>query len=140
MPGFLRVLGLDSEQPKGEGVNNSTQYIFNISYPSVITGKSESIKIEVALRQPPIDKPVYNVIKHFYKNPFTEENLIPSNKILSLSLNETVAEKLKAAITRRDSAIRDYYDLWHIAKAKFDFHNKNSFLYLKRYFYLLLLC
>jgi predicted nucleotidyltransferase component of viral defense system len=39
-------------------------------------------------------------------------------------LNEAVAEKLKAAITRKDLAIRDYYDLWHIAKAKFDFHNK----------------
>jgi len=124
MPKFLKVLGLESKKPEGEGFNNSTQYTFNISYPSVITGKSESVKIEVALRQLPIDKPVKNVIKHFYKNPFTGENLIPANKILSLSLNEAVAEKLKAAITRRDLAIRDYYDLWHIAKAKFDFHNK----------------
>lgn len=124
MPKFLKVLGLESDKPGGEGFNNSTQYIFNISYPSFISGKSEGIKIEVALRQLPIDKPVHNVIKHFYKNPFTEEDLIPSNKILSLSLNEAVAEKLKAAITRRDLAIRDYYDLWHIANAGFDFHNK----------------
>lgn len=124
MPKFLKVLGLKSEKPEGEGFNNSTQYIFNILYPSFVSGKSESVKIEVALRQLPIDKPVKNVIKHFFKNPFTGENLIPANKILSLSFNEAVAEKLKAAITRRDLAIRDYYDLWHIAKAKFDFHNK----------------
>ncbi|GBE06025.1 hypothetical protein BMS3Abin10_01667 [bacterium BMS3Abin10] len=132
MPGFLKYLGLDSNQPEGEGFNNSTQYIFNISYPSFISGKSEGVKIEIALRQLPIDKPVHNVVEHFYKNPFTEEDLIPSNKILSLSLNEAVAEKLKAAITRRDLAIRDYYDLWHIAKAKFDFHNKKFFSIFKK--------
>ena len=43
---------------------------------------------------------------------------------MSLSLTEAVAEKLKAAITRKDLAIRDYYDLWHIAKSDFDFYNK----------------
>ena len=132
MPEFLKILGLESEKPEGEGFNNSTQYIFNISYPSFISGKSERIKIEVALRQFPLDKPVHNIIKHFYQNPFTGEDLIPSNKILSLSLNEAVAEKLKAAITRRDLAIRDYYDLWHIAKIKFDFHNKKFLSIFKK--------
>ncbi|HUW22619.1 MAG TPA: nucleotidyl transferase AbiEii/AbiGii toxin family protein [bacterium] len=79
-----------------------------------------------------MDKPVYNVIKHFYKDPFTGEDLIPRNKILSLSLNETVAEKLKAAITRKDLAIRDYYDLWCIAETKFDFHNKRFLTIFKK--------
>ena len=46
-------------------------------------------------------------------------DLIPAQKdqtgnILSLSMNEAVAEKLKAAITRKEAAIRDYFDLWHI--------------------------
>lgn len=50
--------------------------------------------------------------------------MIPANKILSLSLNEAVAEKLEAAITRRDSVIRDYYDLWYIAETNFDFCSK----------------
>lgn len=124
MPNCLKRIGLKSEKPEGEGFNNSTQYIFNVQYLSFITGKDENIKIEVSLRQQPIDKPVYNVIKHFYQDPFTGEDLIPANKILSLSLNEAVAEKLKAAITRKDVAIRDYYDLWHIAESKFDFRNK----------------
>lgn len=124
MPKFLKLLDLKSKNPKGQGFNNSTQYIFNILYPSFITGKDENIQIEVALRQIPLDKPVHNVIKHFYKDPFTDKDLMPENKILSLSLNEAVAEKLKAAITRRDLAIRDYYDLWHIAESGFDFHDK----------------
>lgn len=124
MPGLLKLLELKSEKPEGEGFNSSTQYVFNISYPSFITGKDENIKLEVSLRQTPIDKPVHNVITHFYKDPFTGEDLIPKNKILSLTLNEAVAEKLRAAITRKEVAIRDYYDLWFIAEAKFDFKDK----------------
>ncbi len=50
--------------------------------------------------------------------------MFPSGKILSLSWNEAVAEKLKAAISRKDVAIRDYYDLWHIAEFGFDFYNE----------------
>ncbi|MEW5758505.1 MAG: nucleotidyl transferase AbiEii/AbiGii toxin family protein [Candidatus Omnitrophota bacterium] len=125
MPGLLKLLDLKSEIPQGKGFNNSTQYVFYISYPSFITGKDENIKLEISLRQTPIDKPVHNIVTHFYKDPFTGENLIPQNKILSLSLNEAVAEKLKAAITRRDVAIRDYYDLWFISEAKFDFNDKH---------------
>ncbi len=125
MPDFLKMLGLKSPNPEGEGFNESRQYIFNIIYPSVITGKDENIKIEISLRQFPINKPVKNIVKHFYKNPFTGEDLIPSNKILSLSLNEAVAEKLKAAVSRSELAIRDYYDLWQISENKFNFKNKN---------------
>lgn len=125
MPEFLGGLGLRSDKPEGQGFNNSTQYVFDILYPSFITGKDEHVKIEVSLRQMPKDLPVYNVIEHFYKDPFTGKDLIPKKKILSLSLTEAVAEKLKAAITRKDLAIRDYYDLWHIAESKFDFRNKH---------------
>jgi predicted nucleotidyltransferase component of viral defense system len=124
MPGLLKLLELKSEKPEGEGFNNSTQYVFNLKYPSFITGRDEGIKLEISLRQTPLDKPVHNAVTHFYQDPFTGKNLIPQNRILSLSLNEAVAEKLKAAITRRDAAIRDYYDLWYISEAKFDFRNK----------------
>lgn len=132
MPVLLKLLGLKSKKPEGEGFNNSTQYVFNISYPSFISGKDETIKLEISLRQMLIDKPVHNVITHFYKDPFTGEDLIPKKKILSLSFNEAVAEKLKAAITRKDLAIRDYYDLWHIAKGGFDFHNKKFLFIFKK--------
>lgn len=125
MPNLLKLLGLKSEKPEGEGFNNSTQYVFYISYSSFVTGKDENIKLEISLRQSPIDKPVHNAVAHFYKDPFTGKDLIPQNKILSLSLKEAVAEKLKAAITRKDVAIRDYYDLWFISEAKFDFKNKH---------------
>lgn len=125
MPDFLKYVGLTSDNPEGEGFNNSTQYVFYISYPSFITGKDEHVKLEISLRQPPIDKPVHSLIRHFYQDPYTGTDLIPTHKVLSLSFKEAVAEKLKAAITRKDVAIRDYFDLWHIAQAKFDFHDKH---------------
>jgi predicted nucleotidyltransferase component of viral defense system len=132
MPDLLKLLDLKSDKPEGEGFNNSTQYVFNISYPSFISGKDGNIKLEISLRQTPIEKPVHNDITHFYKDPFTGEDLIPKNKILSLTLNEAVAEKLKAAITRKNVAIRDYYDLWFICEAKFDFKNKEFLSIFKK--------
>jgi len=132
MPDFLKVLQLTSDNPKGEGFNNSTQYIFKVKYPSIIMARDENIKIEISLRQPPLDKPVHNVIKHFYQDPFTGEDLFPSGKVLSLSLNEAVAEKLKAAISRKDVAIRDYYDLCHIAESGFDFYQDKFIKLFKR--------
>ena len=132
MPALLKLLELKSDKPEGEGANNSTQYVFNIAYPSFITGKDESIKLEVSLRQTPIEKPVHNAITHFYKDPFTKEDLIPKSKILSLTYNEAVAEKLKAAITRKKVAIRDYYDLWFIAEAKFDFKDRHFLSIFKK--------
>ncbi len=125
MPEFLERIKLKSPNPDGEGFNQSTQYVFDICYPSVITEKEEYIKLEISLRQYPVDKPVINRVNHFYKDPFTGEPLLPSGNILTLSLNEAVAEKLKASITRLDCAIRDYYDLWKISERKFNFMNKD---------------
>ena len=125
MPDFLKALQLTSDKPEGEGFDNSKQYVFKVKYPSVLTEKDDIIKIEISLRQPPLDKPVHTEIKHFYQDPFTGKDLFPSGKILSLSWNEAVAEKLKAAISRKDVVIRDYYDLWYISEFGFDFYDKN---------------
>lgn len=132
MPDFLKALQLTSDKPQGEGFNDSTQYVFKVKYPSVLTAKDDIIKIEISLRQPPMDKPINTEIKHFYQDPFTGEDLFPRGKILSLSWNEAVAEKLKAAISRKDVAIRDYYDLWHIAELGFDFTSDKFIKLFKR--------
>ena len=124
MPEFLKALGLKSDNPKGKGFNNSTQYVFDINYPSLITAREESVKLEISLRQPLLQKPVFNTIKHFYQDPFTGEDLIPSNKVWSLSFMEAASEKLKAAINRKEPAIRDYYDLRHIDESGFDFYEE----------------
>ena len=132
MPSFLKILGLKSDKPEGEGFDNSRHYIFKVKYPSIILNKDDAIKLEISLRQQPIEKPVNTEIKHFYQDPFTGEDLFPRGKVLSLSWKEVVAEKLKAAISRRDVAIRDYYDLWYISEFGFDFYDKIFIKLFKR--------
>lgn len=118
---FLESLGLRSDKPRGEGFCNSSQYLFLAKYPSFVTMKEEIVKIEVSLRHPPCTATVNNVLDHFFRDPFSGEDLLPKGSIRSLSYDETVAEKLRAAITRREAMIRDYYDLKQIASSGFDF-------------------
>ncbi len=127
MPAFLDILGLTSDNPEGKGFNNSTQYLFDIQFQSVLTDKKENIKLEISLRQPPFLEPERVTIKHFFQDPFTGEDLIEQGKVLALSLEESVAEKLKAAISRITPVIRDYYDLGHFIRNEFDF-NRSDFL------------
>ncbi|OQA04284.1 MAG: hypothetical protein BWY69_00040 [Planctomycetes bacterium ADurb.Bin401] len=121
MPEFLRKLEITSPNPNGEGFNNSTQYVFNLRYNSIVTSRDENIKLEISLRQLPLDEPVRCMIKHFFQDPFSGVDLIPKHSVWALSFREAAAEKLKAAIARKDVAIRDYYDIWHIAETGFDF-------------------
>lgn len=125
MPAFLEELGLLSSDPEGKGFNNSTQYLFNIQYESVLSDSKENIKFEISLRHSPFLPPNRITIKHFFQDPFTGEDLIKQGKILSLSLEESVAEKLKAAISRFSPAIRDFYDLGHFIKNGFDFSRQD---------------
>lgn len=126
IPTFLEELELSSDNLKGYGFNNSTQYLFNLKYESILSGKNENIKLEISLRQPPFLKVERVTINHFFQDPFTSEDLIERGKILALSLKESVAEKLKAAISRITPAIRDYYDLYHFIRKNFDFTNQIS--------------
>jgi len=118
---FLEALGLHNDKPEGEGFNNSTQYLFLVNYPSFVTTKGESIKIEISLRLPPLKTTVKNSVSHFFQDSFTGEDLLPNKSIRSLSYDEAVAEKLRAAVTRRDVTVRDCYDLKEISSAGFDF-------------------
>lgn len=121
MPSFLSFLGLTSENPQGEGFNNSKQYLFTLRFQSIIMNREEGIKFEISLRQPSFLPPVTVRVKHFYQDPFSGEDLFAQGSILALSLEEAVAEKLKASISRLTPAIRDYYDLGHFIKIGFDF-------------------
>jgi len=121
MPSFLSFLGFTSDDPEGKGFNNSTQYLFNLQYKSIIMRHKESIKFEISLRQPSFLSPTIVQVKHFYQDPFSGEDLFPQGSVIALSLEESAAEKLKAGVSHLTPAIRDYYDLCHFIKIVFDF-------------------
>ena len=94
-----------------EGHNESRQYIGYLEYPSAVMEKHERIKIEVGLREPLVSPAESKPARTIIINPFTGQPLLPSFPVRALALTEAYAEKFRAAMTRREPAIRDFFDL-----------------------------
>jgi predicted nucleotidyltransferase component of viral defense system len=95
------------------GSNNSTQYNAVIQYASPLTGQPETIRIEVSLREPLLSGPVGGKARTMVRHPLTDKPLVPDLPVPCIGGTEALAEKFRAALTRREVAIRDFYDLHH---------------------------
>jgi len=95
------------------GSNQSTQYNAVLAYPSALVSEPEAIKIEVGLREPLLSTTLHGEAKTLLLNPVTESQMVPTIVVNSLSWEEAMAEKLRAALTRREVAIRDFYDIYY---------------------------
>ncbi len=93
------------------GANNSTQYNAVVGYGSSLGGREETIKIEVGLREPLILASVNGQTKTILLDPVSGETLIPTKHIRCISKTEAFAEKFRAALSRREPAVRDFFDL-----------------------------
>ncbi len=124
-----RLSGIHKEisifkMPEGvKGYNNSKQYIAHVTYSSnvAISYKPAKIKIEVGLRESLLVPPVRKTVRTLLINPFSKYPAIPEFRVTTLSLEETYAEKFRAALTRSEPAIRDFYDVdYAVAKLDLD--------------------
>jgi predicted nucleotidyltransferase component of viral defense system len=95
------------------GFNNSTQYIGSLCYRSLATGQDESIKVEFSIREPILEPVEHLPARTLLVDPFRQTAVVAPMKVPALSCHETYAEKLRAALTRREPAIRDFYDIDH---------------------------
>ena len=95
------------------GSNNSRQYIAHIAYPSIVGIAPGRIKIEIGLREELLMPPVNGNVRTLLENPFTGMPSVPEFAISALTREETYAEKMRAALTRREPAIRDFYDIYY---------------------------
>ena len=93
------------------GHNQSRQYIGSIQYHSAVVNKSENIKIEIGLREPLMQPYDQQPARTIAVNPFNQQTLIPNFPVQVMNVEEAFAEKVRAALTRREPAIRDFYDL-----------------------------
>lgn len=93
------------------GANNSTQYNAMVGYTSAIGQREETIKIEVGLREPLLQSPLNGDAKTILLDPVSGQTLIPTKKVRCISQAEAFAEKFRAALTRREVAIRDFFDI-----------------------------
>jgi predicted nucleotidyltransferase component of viral defense system len=105
-----RVVGIEVEEPL-TGRNVSTQYVAVARYKSVITGDWEKVKIEIALREPLFRPAVMGNARTLVRNVFTGADLVPPFSLRVIDLMEALSEKVRAALTRLEPAIRDFFDL-----------------------------
>jgi predicted nucleotidyltransferase component of viral defense system len=93
------------------GANNSTQYIGNVHFRSPVTGYVDRISIEVSLREPLLQSPLEGNAQTIMLDPNTGKSIVPDVSFPCISFAEGFAEKFRAALTRREVAIRDFYDI-----------------------------
>lgn len=94
-----------------KGFNESKQYNAIFQYTSYI-GLPETIKFEIGLRNDMVQEPQLIKLKTLLTHALTGQSVIPHIEILGLSLEETYAEKFRAALSRKEPAIRDFFDIW----------------------------
>ena len=98
------------------GANASTQYTAAIGYTSLLGAQEEMIKIEVGLREPLLTPAIQGEARTLLLDPVSGSPLAPVLPLSCLSREEAMAEKLRAALSRREAAIRDFYDVDHAVR------------------------
>jgi predicted nucleotidyltransferase component of viral defense system len=111
-----RILGIESLVSL-EGHNASTQYNATLGYRSLLGSKMETIQIEVGLREPTLAAParaqVHTALLHWVQGG----PLLEPFPLLCLTYAEAMAEKLRAALSRQEVAIREFFDIDHAVRA-----------------------
>jgi hypothetical protein len=120
--GWLPIFALD--QPL-RGTNNCTQYIGAVSYRSPLSGQPETIKVEISLREPLLTPVLEGSARTVLLDPISGIPLVPNVAVRCISKAEAWAEKFRAALTRREVAIRDFYDLDYAVR-ELDLRHNNS--------------
>ncbi|HSW01950.1 MAG TPA: nucleotidyl transferase AbiEii/AbiGii toxin family protein [Sedimentisphaerales bacterium] len=93
------------------GANRSTQYVAIIGYESLLSRQQDRIKIEIGLREPLLT-PVFNgAARTVLLNPVSGRPMVLPVSVPCISKTEAFAEKFRAALSRREVAIRDFYDI-----------------------------
>ena len=94
-----------------QGANNSTQYIAVVGYPSLIRQQEEIIKIEIGLREPLLTPVVNGPARTIMLDPVSGKPLVLPVPVRCISKTEALAEKFRAALSRHEAAIRDFFDI-----------------------------
>jgi len=93
----------------------------------------ERIRIEIGIREPLLLPSVTRETRTIFVNPFSGRPLVPVFAVHAMDLNEAYAEKVRAALTRKEPAIRDLFDLFHaVRKMKRDLDTPDFLIMVKK--------
>jgi hypothetical protein len=93
------------------GANKSTQYLAVVGCGSILSQQRETIKIEVSLREPLLMPTVNGSARTLLLNPVSARAFVQSISLRCIEKSEALAEKFRAALSRREVAVRDFYDI-----------------------------
>jgi predicted nucleotidyltransferase component of viral defense system len=93
------------------GANNSTQYNAVIGYRPLASREEETIKIEIGLREPLLLPALSAPAQTILLDPNSDQPLLPPLAARCIAKTEAFAEKFRAALSRREVAARDFFDL-----------------------------
>jgi len=93
------------------GANASRQYVGSLSYESPLRRRRETIKIEISLREPLVEQSENHGVATILQNPLSGKPLVAPIPFSCIAKREALAEKFRAAMTRREPAVRDYFDI-----------------------------
>ena len=93
------------------GSNSSAQYNAVLVYRSLLGAQDETIRIEIGLREPLLLPPASAPAQTLLLDPILGTAAAQPVTTSCLSRREAMAEKLRAALSRREPAIRDFYDV-----------------------------
>ena len=66
-------------------------------------------------------------------NPFSGRSLLPVFTVQAMDMKEAYAEKIRAALTRKEPAIRDLFDLFYaVHKMKLDLNTPDFLIMIKK--------
>jgi len=113
-----------------EGHNDSRQYNGGLAYRSAVTGEYEHIKVEVSLREENLSPPEFLPARTLLRDPHSSQPAFRVVMVRALQLAEAYAEKIRAALTRREPAIRDFFDIDHAVRDALFSHRDQGMLTL----------
>ena len=111
-----------------KGSNVSRQYKGTLSYNSVIESDNKlgEIMIEIGMREELLKDAIWQETSTLLIDPFRETEVIPKFKTQCLTVEEVYSEKFRAALSRREPAIRDFYDIFYATQnLELDFMSNN---------------
>ena len=109
----LSILGISLREGRTK-FDTHKLAMFTFEYNSIINNSIQTIKIDISLKNKLYLAPIPWIIQSIYIDKIMEENIFDTHYINCIDLKESTAEKLRAALTRRTPAIRDFFDIWYI--------------------------
>lgn len=98
------------------GANDSRQYAAVVGYKSLLGTQEETIKVDLGLREPLLTPAIRGAARTLLIDPISGDPMAPALRVPCVSRAEALAEKARAALSRREVAIRDFFDIDHAVR------------------------